>query len=324
MDSLISIVVPAYNEEHIKDLIDEIDSYVADYEVEYIIVDDGSSDKTWDEIERLAENHKNLYGISFSRNFGKEAAILAGLSCSNGEAVITIDADLQHPPEKLPEFIKKWEAGYKIVEGIKKTRGEECVTHGIFSKLFYKVMSNAVGSSLSDTSDFKLLDKEVVDLVLHMPEKQMFYRAITSWIGFKSEKVEYDVQERKYGKSKWNTYKLFKYAIRNVTSFSTAPLQVITIFSILFLILALIFGSISLIKYFTGQALEGFTTVILLQLIIGSILMLALGLIGYYIAKIFDETRNRPRYIIERRTRDKDEEGCANSKHIIEVSETEK
>lgn len=301
--TIISIVISAFNEEEIirycVNIINDIMSQV-EFNYEIVIVDDGSTDNTWSVIKSISLKCLYVKAISFSRNFGKEAAILAGLAYSCGDAVITMDADLQHPPAMIPDFIKKWkEENVKIVEGVKNNRGEENRLHRCMANQFYKLMSCAIGKNLSNTSDYKLLDREVVNVILKMPEKHMFYRAITSWIGFKTDIVVYEVQNRICGRSKWSAFELMKYAVRNITSFSSAPLQVITVCSLFFFVLAICIGFISLIKWITGNAVEGFTTVILLQLIIGSILMFALGLIGYYISKLCDEVRNRPRYIVK-------------------------
>lgn len=296
-------MISAFNEEesiqYCVNVINDIMSR-AEFNYEIVIVDDGSTDNTWCIIQSISLKCPYIKAISFSRNFGKEAAILAGLAYSCGNAVITMDADLQHPPVVILDFIEKWkEENVKIVEGVKNNRGEENILHRCLVNQFYRLMSCAVGKNLSNTSDYKLLDREVVNVILKMPEKQMFYRAITSWTGFKTEIVEYEVQNRIYGRSKWSVLKLMKYAVRNITSFTSAPLQIITACSMFFFALAICMGIISLIKWITGNALEGFTTVILLQLIIGSIIMFALGLIGYYISKLCDEVRDRPRYIIK-------------------------
>lgn len=304
--NLLSIVVPAYNEEGLLvKLMEELSVTLTDfkqYDYEVIFVNDGSTDGTWKEVCKLHEKTNmggRIWGISFSRNFGKEAAIMAGLAYANGGAVITMDSDLQHPPEVIPEFIQKWREGHKIVEGIKKNRGDESRLYRFFADRFYRIMSRAVGRDLRNTSDYKLLDREVVNILLKMPEKQIFYRAITSWVGFDTAYVEYDVKKRLSGKSKWSAAGLFLYAVRNITAFSSAPLQIITVCSICFFALGLYEGVLTLIRVVSGTAAEGFATVIILQLISGSIIMLGLGLIGFYLSKIYDEIRNRPQYIIE-------------------------
>lgn len=301
----VSIVLPVYNEENIiENTVLEVEKILDSLKLSYemILVDDGSEDDTWKKIDKIEKERRGgiFKGILFSRNFGKEAALLAGLAYSKGDAVITMDSDLQHPPEKIPEFIKIWKNGYKIVEGIKSSRGDETTIHHTFASAFYKLLSRAVGTDMNNTSDFKLLDREVVNVILQMPEKQMFYRAISAWVGFKSTTVEFEVQKRTYGESKWTAVKLTQYAIRNITSFTSAPLQVITVLGGLFFLLAIFVGIFAMIKWVNGSAVEGFTTVILLQLIYGSITMFAMGLIGYYISKLSDEIRNRPRYIVEK------------------------
>lgn len=301
----LSIIIPVYNEEDIiENTVIEVECALRplDYAYEIILVDDGSKDDTWKTIERIEKMKRGgiFKGILFSRNFGKEAALLAGLAYSKGRAVITMDSDLQHPPERIPEFITEWENGYKIVEGVKKSRGNETTIHHVFTGVFYKILSRAVGKDMNNTSDFKLLDREIVDVILKMPEKQMFYRAITAWVGFKSTTVEFNVQKRIYGESKWTAVKLTQYAIRNITSFTSVPLQLITVLGGLFFLLAIFVGIFAMIKWVNGSAVEGFSTVILLQLIYGSITMFAMGLMGYYISKLSDEIRNRPRYIVEK------------------------
>lgn len=298
----ISIVLPVYNEsDALAYTIKAIEEIISKENVRYeiILVDDGSTDNSWEVIHNIAEGRGGIRAISFSRNFGKEAALLAGLAYASGQAVITMDSDLQHPPEIIPQFLKAWKDGYKIVEGIKSKRGVETIGYHLFAHIFYQLISRAVGSNLANTSDFKLLDREVINVILKMPEKQMFYRAITSWIGFRSIAIKYEVKKRQHGKSKWSTTQLILYAVRNITSFTSAPLQIIMICSLLFLFLGVWQGVLAFTKWAAGSAVEGFTTVILLQFISGSIIMFALGLIGYYIAKLNDEIRNRPRYIVE-------------------------
>lgn len=299
---MLSIIIPVYNEEKmipisINVMTKLMDS--TDIEYEFVLVNDGSKDNSWDTIKSLSEHNSHIRAISFSRNFGKESAIIAGLSYAKGEACVTIDADLQHPPEKIPEMYALWKQGYKVVEGIKRSRGRESFIHKCFVNIFYGIISRATGFDMQNTSDFKLLDREVVDVILKMPEKQMFFRAISAWVGFKSTRIEYNVQERKEGVSKWSTSSLIKYAVNNMTSFSSAPLQLVTLAGIIYLIFSIALSVHTLIRFFENNSVEGFTTVILLQLITGSILMLAIGLIGYYISKIFEEVKSRPKYIVE-------------------------
>ena len=191
-----------------------------------------------------------------------------------------------------------WEQGYEVVEGIKSSRGREKLSYKLSSGVFYKLLGKLTGVDMSDSSDFKLLDRKVVDVLNSLPERNTFFRALSFWAGFRSTRVEYEVAERKYGQSKWSLKGLWKYAVSNITSFSSAPMQLVTGLGILLLILSVVLGVQTLVKYFTHQAVEGFTTVILLLLIIGGVLMMSLGIIGYYISKIYDEVKGRPRYII--------------------------
>lgn len=268
---------------------------------ELVFVNDGSKDQTWEMIEKAAEKNSHVTGIRFSRNFGKESAIFAGLANAEGDCIAVMDCDLQHPPETLVEMYRLWEQGYEVVEGVKRSRGKESVLHRASAGMFYKIMSKAVQIDMSRASDFKLMDRKAVEALLSMPERNAFFRALSSWVGYRTTSVEFDVQERTEGESKWSTWSLIKYAVRNIVGFSSAPLQMITVAGVLTLFLAIVLGIQSLVKYFCGHALEGFTTVILLLLIIGSLIMLSLGIIGIYIAKIYEEVKGRPRYFIARK-----------------------
>ena len=268
---------------------------------ELVFVNDGSRDQTWEMIEKAAEKNTHVTGIRFSRNFGKESAIFAGLANAEGDCIAVMDCDLQHPPKTLVEMYRLWEQGYEVVEGVKRSRGKESVLHRASAGMFYKIMSKAVQIDMSRASDFKLMDRKAVEALLSMPERNAFFRALSSWVGYRTTSVEFDVQERTEGESKWSTWSLIKYAVRNIVGFSSAPLQMITVAGVLTLFFAIVLGIQSLVKYFCGHALEGFTTVILLLLIIGSLIMLSLGIIGIYIAKIYEEVKGRPRYFIARK-----------------------
>lgn len=231
--------------------------------------------------------------------------MFAGLETADGDCAVIIDCDLQHPPEVIIQMYRLWEQGYEVVEGVKASRGKESFFHKLAAKRFYSLMSKATGIDMARASDFKLLDRKAIDELNAMPERKVFFRALSSWVGFKSTQVEFDVREREYGQSKWSLFSLIKYAINNVTSFSAAPMQVVTIIGCIFFVFTFFLGLQTLIKYICGKALGGFTTVIILQLLIGSITMISLGIIGYYLAKIYDEIKNRPRFIISEKLNDK-------------------
>lgn len=265
---------------------------------ELIFVNDGSKDGTWDKILEQKEKNTHVKGVCFSRNFGKESAISAGLDQAAGACVAVMDCDLQHPPETLVTMYRLWESGFQVIEGIKASRGKESPIYKMFAKTFYKIISNATGIDMSRASDFKLLDRQVVDEYLKLPERNVFFRALSSWVGFKTTYVEFDVQKREAGESKWSFKSLVKYAVNNISAFSAAPMQIVTFFGFIFFLVAVVLGIQSLYMYFSGHAVEGFTTVILLLLFVGSVLMFSLGVIGYYISKIYEEVKMRPRYII--------------------------
>lgn len=298
---MLSVIVPSYNEELlIYTAYDAIHTLLSGEKIEHeiIFVNDGSTDKTAEKIKELAENNSCIAGLNFSRNFGKEAAISAGLAAATGDCAVVIDCDLQHPPEKIVEMYRLWEKGYEIVEGVKKTRGEEKKMYSLATRVFYSVISKTVGFDLSDASDFKLLDRKVIDILNKIPERKGFFRAISYWVGYKKTTVEFDVRERHAGETKWSTKGLIKYAVSNISAYSTAPMQIVTILGFIMLIITAVFGVWALIDKISGRALEGMTTVIIITIFIGSIIMISLGIIGYYIARIYEEIKGRPKYIV--------------------------
>ena len=279
--SLLSIVLPAYNEEQniantAKVLGELLEQHGIDYEL--VFISDGSKDGTFERIKEESARNPRVRGAEFSRNFGKEAGIFAGLELTTGDAVIVMDCDLQHPPEVIPQMWEKWQQGAEIVEGIKADRGKESLGYKLSAGLFYKIMSKLIKMDMNASSDFKLLDRKVVQVLLELPERNTFFRALTFWAGFRTETVEYEVQERKYGQSKWSFWSLMKYAITNATSFSTLPLQLVTIMGGVSILFSVILAIQTLVRYLMGTAVEGFTTVILLILII-------LGSVGFIMAR---------------------------------------
>ena len=301
--SLLSVVLPAYNEEAmLHKAASTLENLLEEEKIPYelVFVDDGSRDRTWALIEEEARNCPHVHGVHFSRNFGKEAAIFAGLAQAKGDCVAVMDCDLQHPPATLVEMYRRWEDGYEVVEAVKRSRGKESLLYKGSAGLFYKMMSAATKTDMSKASDFKLLDRKALEALLALPEKNVFFRALSSWVGFTQKQVEFDVQEREAGESKWNVFSLFWYALNNITDFSTFPMQLVTWAGLGVFVFAFILGIETLVRYCSGMAVEGFTTVILLILIIGSIIMISLGIIGFYLAKIYQEVQGRPRYIISK------------------------
>ena len=297
----LSVVLPAYNEEESVPLAADVIGNLltrAGIDHELIFVNDGSRDHTWRAIQEAAARRPQVRGIRFSRNFGKEAAIFAGLAQARGDCCVVLDCDLQHPPEKILEMYSLWQQGWQVVEGIKVSRGKESPLHTLAAKTFYRFLSGATRLDMSHASDLKLLDRRAGDVLGAMRGKNAFFRALSSWIGFDTAQVEFEVQPRAAGQSKWSLRSLTRYAVTNLAAFSTAPLQIVTILGVLVFLCSLVLGCWSLWQKINGQALEGFTTVILLLLLIGSALMVCLGILGYYIAKIYEEIKDRPRYIV--------------------------
>lgn len=298
---LLSVIIPVYNEEkNISKTASVISNILRSAKIDYelLFVNDGSTDMSWPVIAGECEKDIKIKGICFSRNFGKEAAMFAGLECAQGDCAVILDCDLQHPPEKIVEMYHLWEQGYEVIEGIKEDRGKESFLHQLSARLFYKIISNITKIDMENASDFKLLDRKVIDILNAMPERNVFFRALSSWVGFRLTKITFEVHERQEGKTKWSTWSLIKYAISNIVSFSAAPMQIVTIMGTGFFILAVVLGIQSLLYKFAGKASAGFTTVIIIELLLGSIMMISMGIIGYYISKIYEELKGRPRYII--------------------------
>jgi len=298
---MLSVVIPAYNEEmNIEPAARRMGEVLRQADIchELVFVDDGSSDGTWEAIHRQSEQNDTVRGIRFSRNFGKESAIFAGISAAKGDCCVVIDCDLQHPPEKIVEMYRLWEQGFEVIDGVKASRGRESAVHGFAARCFYHIISRSTGMDLQNASDFRLLDRKAMDSLLMLNEQHAFFRALSSWIGFRTATVEFEVQERNAGQTKWSTRSLIQYALSSITSFTSVPMQAITVMGVLTLIVSLIMGVISLYQKFTGVALGGFTTVIILQLFTASLIMVSLGIIGYYLSKIYDEVKGRPRFIV--------------------------
>lgn len=298
---MLSVVIPAYNEEEmVPQAARQIGKILtaAQIDHELIFVDDGSRDKTWERVEQAAREDPAVRGVRFSRNFGKEAAIFAGLGSAVGNCVACIDCDLQHPPEKLVEMYRLWQEGYEVIEGVKSDRGRESGLHRAAARLFYALISRATKVDMSRASDFKLLDRKAVNVILTMREKRAFFRALSSWVGFRTTEVAYEVRERTAGASKWSTWSLMKYAVSNITAFTAMPLHIVTVLGVVTLLTSLVLGVIALVQKIAGTALGGFTTVIILLLFLGSLIMISLGIIGYYVGNIYEEIKDRPRYVV--------------------------
>lgn len=301
----ITIIVPSYNEEEaLPYLYERLNTIINDlnqYEFEVLFVNDGSKDKTLELIKEMREKDNRISYVNFSRNFGKETAMIAGLDYATGDAVIFIDADLQDPPEVIPELLKWWEEGYDDVYARRNSRKGETFLKKFTSKMYYKVLQSLTRVEIQkDTGDFRLLDRRCVNALKKMRETQRCSKSMFSWIGYKKKEVMYDRDPRIAGKTKWNYVKLIDLAIDGITAFTTSPLRVSTFLSIptfLSFVIYLIYIIVKCIT--TNSQIAGYQTLILLNLFFFGVIILLIGIIGEYLGRIFNETKNRPLYFVD-------------------------
>jgi glycosyltransferase involved in cell wall biosynthesis len=300
---LLSVVVPAHNEAAgITHAIEVIATTLAScgMKLEIIVVDDGSRDATFERVKDRSIADGRVKGLRFTRNFGKEAALLAGLRVASGEAVVTIDSDLQHPPALIPKMLEEWRKGAMVVDAVKRRRENDGILTRLRAGLFNSLLSRLGGINMENSSDFKLLDRVVVDAIAReLPERQRFYRGLADWVGYRHASIPFDVEVRAEGKGKWSLWKLMQLATTAIVSFTSAPLQIVTVLGTLTLLLGVVVGADALISYFQGRAVSGFATTIITLLVVGSFIMISLGIIGEYLAKIYDEIKARPTYLVE-------------------------
>ena len=302
----LSVVIPAFNEAQgiaraLAEIGHQAAGCVASYEL--IVVDDGSRDDTYDQVCQLAGRDPRIKGIRFSRNFGKEAAILAGLRAADGDAVITIDADLQHPPALIPQLVERWRDGCVIVHAVKQERPDDSRLVRLRAHLFNRLLERLGGIRANDASDFKLLDRVAVDVLISaLPERGRFYRGLADWIGYRQESVPFTVAARHSGAGKWSLLALAGLATTAIVSFTSAPLRIVTLLGFVTLVFGALVGSDALWSWFHGEAVSDFATLIITVLILGSFIMISLGVMGEYIAKIYDEIKQRPNYLVESAT----------------------
>ncbi|PYL54526.1 MAG: glycosyltransferase [Verrucomicrobia bacterium] len=301
-EPFVSVVIPLYNEgSHVSALLSDLKTALEETGCRFdvILVDDGSRDDTWERIKAEARTLSNLRAVRLSRNFGKELALCAGLERARGDAVIVMDGDGQHPPSLLPVMIEKWRSsGIDIVQAVKAKRGRESLASKLGALFFYVILNKLSGFELKGASDFKLMNRKAADTWLAMQERNVFFRGMTAWMGFNTLQIPFEVAARRGGKSGWSYFKRWKLAFIGITTFSSLPLHLVTFVGVIFFIFAVGLGIQTLYLKLAGRAFTGFATVILLELIIGSLLMISLGIIGEYLARIYEEVKGRPRYIV--------------------------
>ncbi len=299
---MISIVIPAYNESGniaaITRKVSEQAEKIGQYEI--IFVDDGSTDTTLEEIKAVAQNNTSVKYLSFSRNFGHQKAVKAGLDYAEGDCVISMDADLQHPPELINELINKWQEGYDVVYTVRKDMRSVGFFKKTTSRIFYKLISQISDIDIPlGASDFRLLDKKVVEELRKLKENFLFIRGVVSWLGYKQTNIEYEVQERYAGSTKYTLKRMISFAIQGITSFSIAPLRIAIVVGFIVSIAAFIYTSYALFaKYYLHTTIPGWTSILISVLFLGGIQLITLGVIGEYLGKMFIENKNRPNYII--------------------------
>lgn len=301
----ISILIPAYNEEdvleHLYQRLGKLANDNKAYDFEFMFVNDGSKDKTLSIIKSYAKLDRRVAYVNLSRNFGKEIAMIAGLDHVTGDATVIIDADLQDPPELIPKMIKYWEAGYDDIYAKRNSREGESWFKKATSKLYYRILQKATNIEIQqDTGDFRLLDKRCVEALKQIRESQRYTKGMFSWIGYNKKEITYDRDPRAAGETKWNYPKLFNFAIDGLTSFTTAPLRLSSFFGALVSLVAFIYIVYLVFRtIFFGSDLAGYPSMMAVILFLGGVQLLSLGIIGEYIGRIFNETKQRPLYYVE-------------------------
>ena len=305
MKRRISLLIPAYNEQEVLPKLlprlDALASAVTNYDFEFLFVNDGSSDDTLSLIQHYAKSDPRISYVNLSRNFGKEVAMLAGFDHARGDAVVIIDADLQDPPELIPEMIRYWEQGYDDVFAKRKSRAGESVLKKKTSAWYYKILQNSTRIPIQvDTGDFRLLDRRCIDALKQFRESERYTKGMFSWIGFRKKEIMYDRDPRAAGETKWNYPKLINLAIDGITSFTTAPLRISAYVGGLVSFAAFVYILYLLIRPFFGvPTVPGYASTLAVILFLGGLQLLSLGIIGEYIGRIFNETKQRPAYFVE-------------------------
>ncbi len=303
----VTLIIPMYYEEEVAqecyNRVIKVLKSIQNYTYEIIFINDGSKDKTLPILEEIASKDKDVKVISFSRNFGHQAAVTAGLKEVTGDAIVIIDADLQDPPELIPEMLKHWEEGYEVIYGKRKARKGESAFKLLTAKMFYKTLNALSDVEIpKDTGDFRLVDRKVVDVINQMPEHNKFLRGLFSWVGFKQEAFEYERQERFAGKTKYPLKKMLKLASDGIIGFSTKPLKLVGGLGIITILISIGILIYSLISYFIGNNVQsGWTSIIVTVTLLSGVQLLSLWIISEYIGRIYDDVKKRPQYIINKK-----------------------
>lgn len=297
----VTVISPVYNEgSNINAFVERVCNVfkALPYDLKIILVDDGSKDNSWHHLKNLQPESCELTAIRLAKNFGKEGAIAAGLSIAESDIVITIDSDLQHPPELMGEMLKRWENGAEIVLAVKQERQKETFLDRLAAKSFYKIFHLVTEDDIQGTSDFILLDRKVVNVLRALPEKLFFYRGVVQWLGYRQDQVSFTPDDRRSGASGWSFWKKIQLAIDSLTGFSAKPLIIIWFLTLVFIVFSLIVGGDAIISKLAGKAVGGFSTLILVILTTGVAILTCFCILSVYIRQIFYEVKSRPRYLI--------------------------
>jgi glycosyltransferase involved in cell wall biosynthesis len=300
---VVSVVVPVHNEaDALRDTFARIRETLLRLgrPFEIVAVDDGSSDGSGALLHDMAASEPRLVCLTLTRRCGKEAALAAGLSAARGEAVVLMDADGQHPPELLPEMVRLWEEGCDVVEGVRRDRGPEGIPHQLLARAFYGLLGRAVGRDLQGATDYKLLDRQAVEALLECGERNRFFRGLVAWIGFRTGEVPFVAPGRHGGTSKWSFNDLLGYSVRSLLAFTSLPLRIVAGAGLVMVLLGAILALQTLWNWSSGRAVSGFTTVILVELILGGLVLTSLGVIAAYLALLYEEQKGRPIYLVRR------------------------
>jgi len=304
----ISLVIPMYYEEEVAKTCYErvkkvLDNLKDKYESEIIFINDGSKDKTLPILEEIAKKDKNVKVISFSRNFGHQAAVTAGLKFVTGDAIVIMDADLQDPPELIPDMLKYWEDGNEVIYGKRKSREGESQFKLLTAKAFYSMLNSLSDVEIpKNTGDFRLVDRKVVDVVNSLPEHNKFLRGLFSWVGFKQYAYEYERKERVAGKTKYPLKKMLKLASDGIIGFSMKPIKAIGILGCISILVSIIIMIVGIVSFASGKHFltNGWASIMFTMTFLAGIILLSLAIMGEYIARIYDEAKERPQYIIDK------------------------
>lgn len=314
----VSLVVPFFDEQDVIDilmpaLVEQMGP--SQHAFEIVCIDDGSTDGTLSRLYRHAEADPRVKVVSLSRNFGKEAALAAGLEVARGDAVLFLDADLQHPPELIPKMLELWHSGYDVVNGVKEQRAREALSYRLLAGLFNRMMGEAAAVDFRGASDYKLLDRQVANVIRELPETRRFFRGLVAWSGFRTVQVPFKVNQRAAGKTKWSALGLLRYSVRNLLAFSEMPLRAIAAVGFGTLIFSALLALWQVFRFVTGNTLSGFTTVILLQLFLDGLLLSGVGIVAVYLAEMYAEIKQRPLFVIRRPRAAENELAVSPDKH---------